>query len=82
MFNYPINDLSSIGGNHRILYQCLVSLETMHFGKIQNEYRQTRKNFFMVSVLSLSLENSLAQHPPLIVENSFLVNPSFFSSLF
>lgn len=81
MFNYPINDLNSIGGNHRILYQCLVSLETMRFGKIQNEYRQTRKNFLMVFVLSLSLENSLA-HPPLIVENSFLVNPSFFSSLF
>lgn len=30
----------------------------------------------MVSLPSLSLENLLAQRSPLIVENSFLVNPS------
>lgn len=41
-----------------------------------------RENFFMVSLLSLSLENLLAQCSPLIVENSFLVNPLFSPSLF
>jgi len=35
----------------------------------------------MVSLLSLSLENLLVQHSPLIVENSFLVNPAFFPPL-